>query len=244
MIFQRTELLLGSEMMRLMAQKRIIIFGVGGVGSWCVESLVRSGFQNITMVDDDFVVESNFNRQLPANIQTIGCPKVQVLKNRFESINPQPAIKAVQRRYNEETSSSFELESYDYIIDAIDSVKDKAHLIVSATQTDATLFSSMGAALKMDLSRIKTTEFWKVQGDPLARALRQYFKKTEKPSKKFQCVYSEERLFNQIPNKANGTLMHVTASFGLRLAGLLIHDLIEKEKKTPSTPSCVARSKF
>lgn len=196
------------------------------MGSWCAESLVRTGFRNLTIVDDDVVADSNMNRQLPATMQTLNEPKVNVLKERFLTINPEIRLKAIRKRYTAESSADFLLDNYDYIIDAIDSVKDKAHLIQTACAGKATIFSSMGAALKSDASQIKVAEFWKVQGDPLARALRQCFKKTEKPQRKFQCVYSEERIQNRIPDKANGTLMHVTASFGLRLAGLVMNHLI------------------
>ena len=225
-IFQRTILLTGEENFFRISQKKIILFGVGGVGSWCAESLVRSGIHQLTLVDSDIVVESNINRQLPANSLTIGRPKVEVLKGHFLDINPNAEITAIHRAYNSETATSFLLEEYDYVIDAIDSVKDKSLLIRSACETDAVLFSSMGAALKMDPTQIKTAEFWKINYDPLARALRQRFKKDGRPSSKFQCVYSEERLKNQIPHEANGTLMHVTASFGLILAGLVIQDAI------------------
>lgn len=226
---QRVELLIGTERLKILAQKRIILFGVGGVGSWCAEALIRSGIEQLTIVDFDRVAESNINRQLPANSQTIGKLKVEVLKEHFEKINPKVKLTALSKYYNEENSESFALGDYDYIIDAIDSVKDKAHLLITATKTNAQVFSSMGAALKIDPTKIKVTEFWKVQGDALARALRQYFKKNgEMPVRKFKCVYSEERLKNQIEHKANGTLMHVTASFGLVLASLVIEDIITR----------------
>lgn len=231
MLFQRTQLLLGEDLLQVVARKKIILFGVGGVGSWCAESLIRTGFENITIVDDDVVAESNINRQLPATTLTLGRPKVDILKERFLEINPELNILALQKRYTLETSSEFELDAYDYVIDAIDSLKNKAHLIQTACKTQAVLFSSMGAALKLDPSKIKTAEFWKVQGDPLARALRQYFKNTDCPTKKFQCVYSEERLQNQIQDKANGTVMHITAIFGLMLAGLVVNDLVGKERE-------------
>lgn len=227
MQFQRTELLLGKEVMEAIASRKVIVFGVGGVGSWCAESLVRTGFRNLTIVDDDKVIESNINRQLPATIKTVGKSKVEVLKQHFLEINPDIQLTILTRRYHADSSESFALGSYDYVIDAIDSLKDKAHLIQSVCKTNAVLFSSMGAALKMDPSKIKTTEFWKVQGDPLARALRQYFKKDERPARKFQCVYSEERLHNKIPDKANGTLMHITATFGLFLTCLVVEDVIK-----------------
>lgn len=227
-IFQRVELLTGKEGLERLSQVRVILFGAGGVGSWCAESLIRSGIKQLTIVDFDQVAVSNINRQLPANTTTIGRAKVEVLKEYFAKINPEAEVTALEMHYNEETSSLFRLEDYDYIIDAIDSVKDKIHLIRTACHTHATLFSSMGAALKMDPTQVRVAEFWKVQGDPLARALRQRFKKEGKPSRKFLCVYSEERLKNQIEAQANGTLMQVTATFGLTLTSLLIKDCLRE----------------
>jgi tRNA A37 threonylcarbamoyladenosine dehydratase len=224
-IFHRTELLLGSDFMKEIAQKKIVLFGVGGVGSWCAESLIRTGVQQLTIVDSDVVVESNINRQLPATTLTIGKSKVAVLKEHFLTINPAAEITAIQNRYNAESSLSFALHEYDYIIDAIDSVKDKVHLIQTVCNTNATLYSSMGAALKQDPTLIRIAEFWKVKGDPLARALRHQFKKDALPAKNFQCVYSEEKGENQISDRTNGTLMHVTAAFGLILASLVIKDI-------------------
>ena len=237
-IFRRSELLLGSEAMDRIAQKRVIIFGVGGVGSWCAESLVRSGIHHLTIVDSDCVSITNINRQLMATTKTVGMPKVEVLKERLLSINPKAEITALQKIFTEETAPEFHLEDYDYIIDAIDSLKDKAALIILACKTKAKFFSSMGAALKLDPTRIKVTEFWKVQGDPLARAIRKKFKHYGKyPEKKFQVVYSDELLENlgcppddeEVPStfnkpQTNGSLSHITAIFGFMLAGLVIQD--------------------
>ena len=263
-MFKRSELLLGDEAMQRIAQKRVIIFGVGGVGSWCAESLIRSGIRHLTIVDSDCVSITNINRQLMATTQTIGQPKVDVLRERLLSINPSAEITALQQIFTAETADSFHLEEYDYIIDAIDSLKDKAALILLATSTHpkgatgafraatecgcgptkgsespfATegrrgggpkFFSSMGAALKMDPTRIRVTEFWKVQGDPLARALRNRFKRDKQfPRHKFQCVYSDELLQNQKPidpeDKGNGSISHITAIFGFMLAGLVMQD--------------------
>ena len=250
-IFQRTELLLGNDLMQKIRDTRVIVFGVGGVGSWCVESLVRSGIGHLTIVDYDCVCPTNINRQLPATTQTIGQTKVDVLKDRLLAINPKVEINAIRQFYNADTAESFNIGSYDYIIDAIDSLTDKAHLIVEACKTDATLFSSMGAALKMNPAKIQTTEFWKVQGCPLAAALRRKFKKGEKPTKKFRCVFSDELLrnkgvnFSEKPNEItdihniessdqpetrqpNGTVAHITAIFGFTLAGLVIQSIAEK----------------
>ena len=188
------------------AQKRVIIFGVGGVGSWCAESLIRSGIRQLTIVDSDRVCITNINRQLMATTKTVGHVKVEALKERLLTINPQAEITALQKIFTQETSASFDIDSYDYIIDAIDSLKDKALLILMACQSKARLFSSMGAALKMDPTRIRVTEFWKVKGDPLARALRKKFKSQGQfPKRKFQCVYSDELLTNRGHNATCGT---------------------------------------
>ena len=245
--FQRTELLLGNDLMQKIRDTRVIVFGVGGVGSWCVESLVRSGVGHLTIVDYDCVCPTNINRQLPATTQTIGQTKVDVLKDRLLAINPKAEINAIRQFYNADTAKSFNIGSYDYIIDAIDSLTDKAHLIVEACKTDATLFSSMGAALKMNPAKIQTAEFWKVQGCPLAAALRRKFKKGEKPAKKFRCVFSDELLRNKGANhleitdihdiesnehtktkRPNGTVAHITAIFGFTLAGLVIQSIAKK----------------
>lgn len=245
-IFKRAELLLGSELMNKISDTRIIMFGIGGVGSWCAESLIRTGVRYLTIVDSDKVCETNINRQLMATTKTVGQRKVDVLKARLLDINPDAQITTIASVYSEESSESFNLDSYDYIIDAIDSLKHKVHLIQTATRTKAKLFSSMGAALKMDTSRIKTAEFWKVKGCPLAAALRRKMKQQGRPSKKFMCVYSDEVLPNRgikyehdeskssellkqenpsVKAQTNGTLSHVTAIFGFTLAGLIIQDI-------------------
>ncbi|MBQ4386914.1 MAG: tRNA threonylcarbamoyladenosine dehydratase [Prevotella sp.] len=205
-IFRRTELLLGKESVDLIGRQRVIIFGVGGVGSWCAESLVRSGIRQLTIVDSDRVCITNINRQLMATTKTVGQVKVDALKERLLSINPAAEITALQKIFTEETAADFDLASYDYIIDAIDSLKDKALLILLACQTKAKFFSSMGAALKLDPTKIQVAEFWKVKGDPLARALRNRFKKQKCfPKRKFQCVFSDELLQNRGHNATCGT---------------------------------------
>ena len=225
-IFQRSELLLGSEAMERIAEKRVIVFGVGGVGSWCAESLVRSGIKHLTIVDSDSVCASNINRQLMATTQTIGQVKVDVLRERLLSINPAAEITALHQFFTAETADSFNLESYDYIIDAIDTLKDKTLLILMACNTEAKFFSSMGAALKLDPTRIKIAEFWKVQGDPLARVIRKRFKREgQYPARKFQCVYSDELVEPQ--GEGKGSLVHITAIFGHMLAGLVVQDAVK-----------------
>ena len=239
-IFRRSELLLGDEAMSRIAEKRVIVFGVGGVGSWCAESLVRSGIRKLTIVDSDRVCITNINRQLMATTKTVGQVKVDALKERLLTINPSAEITALQQIFTAETAESFHLDSYDYIIDAIDSLKDKALLILMATslppsrgdKRGAKFFSSMGAALKLDPTKIQVAEFWKVKGDPLARALRNRFKREKVfPKHKFQCVFSDELLENQKPidpdDKGNGSIAHITAIFGFMLAGLVVRDAID-----------------
>ena len=239
-IFRRAELLLGDEAMSRIGEKRVIIFGVGGVGSWCAESLIRSGIKHLTIVDSDRVSITNINRQLMATTKTVGQVKVDALKERLLTINPSAEITALQQVFTAETADSFQLDSYDYIIDAIDSLKDKALLILMATSsplnrgdTRGVFFSSMGAALKLNPTKIQVAEFWKVKGDPLARALRNRFKREKVfPRRKFQCVYSDELLENKLPidpnDKGNGTIAHITAIFGFMLAGLVIQDAVGK----------------
>lgn len=239
-IFRRAELLLGDEAMSRIGEKRVIIFGVGGVGSWCAESLIRSGIKHLTIVDSDRVSITNINRQLMATTKTVGQVKVDALKERLLTINPSAEITALQQVFTAETADSFQLDSYDYIIDAIDSLKDKALLILMATSSPlnrgdkrGVFFSSMGAALKLNPTKIQVAEFWKVKGDPLARALRNRFKREKVfPRRKFQCVYSDELLENKLPidpnDKGNGTIAHITAIFGFMLAGLVIQDAVGK----------------
>lgn len=228
-IFARTERLVGKEMMECLGSVNVLLAGTGGVGSWCAESLVRSGIMHLTLVDSDDVCASNVNRQMMATSQTVGQPKVTALAGRLHEISPQAEITTLYRRFSNDTAAEFGLERYDYIIDAIDSVPDKAALILRSLETDATLFSSMGAALKTDPSRIEVGEFWRVHGCPLAKALRNYFKKTGQfPSRKFQCVFSDEKLGNLTfdpSDPGNGTVMHITATFGLRIASLVFNDV-------------------
>lgn len=240
-IFNRVRLLAGNEGFEALAAKRVIVFGVGGVGSWCAESLVRTGIGHITLVDADTVAASNINRQLMATTTTVGRPKAEVLAERLTDINPEVEIKVIVGRYTAANAADFNLGDYDYIVDAIDSLADKASLILEATSLPrpTRLFSSMGAALRLDPTRIEVAEFWKVKGDPLAAALRRRFRRSGvMPRRKFMCVYSEELLKNRADiNDAsgamtygkvavNGAVCHITAIFGLTLAGLIVRDAL------------------
>lgn len=236
--FERAENLLGPRAMEALSTKSIILFGVGGVGSWCAEALVRSGLRHLTLVDDDVVAPSNVNRQRMATVPTIGRPKVEALKEMLLDINPEACIDTVQARFTDATAASFELDRYDYILDAIDALKDKAALILHATATPATFFSSMGAACKTDPTKIRVASFWEVRGCPLGAALRKKLRKEKTlPAKDFLCVYDDELLPNlgeetALPEELkydkvshNGSLVTVTAPFGFTLASLVIQDV-------------------
>lgn len=228
--FLRSRLLLGDTAMERMAQARVAVFGVGGVGSWCAESLVRTGVRHITIVDGDTVCASNINRQLMATQDTVGRPKVEVMRERLLGINHEAEVTALHKVYTADNAADFRLEEYDYVVDAIDSLPDKAHLILTAGAC-TTLFSSMGAALKTDPTQVGVAEFWKVEGDPLARALRNRFKKQKTfPARKFLCVYSRQQAMkNRVECdglRANGSLCHITGVFGLALAGLVINSIM------------------
>ncbi len=240
-IFDRTRLLLGDEAMERLARARVIVFGIGGVGSWAVEALARTGVGHLTIVDSDTVAVSNINRQLVALNSTVGRPKVEVMAERIADINPDCEVVAIADVYTPENAGRWDLESYDIVVDAIDSLASKADLILRTTAARRPrLVSSMGAALKGDPRKIDVAEFGKVKGCPLARALRDRFKRQGVwPRRRFQAVYSPELLKNMAETtpeqtvngmkRPNGTLVYTTAVFGLTLAHLVVERLITRK---------------
>ena len=223
-IYDRTELLLGDDVMQALSALKVIIFGVGGVGSWCAEGLVRSGITHLTIVDSDRVSVTNVNRQLMATTRTVGQVKVEALRERLLEINPEAEITAVQKIYCDETADEFDLNAYDYVIDAVDSLKNKALLILRASASTATFFCSLGAALKVDPLKVKVAEYWSVRGCPLGAALRKKMKRAGTlPSKPFLCVYDDEVL----PNRGRGQF------------GDAEEYLCPKEQDAPGDPSLV-----
>lgn len=231
--FSRSEALLGAKAMEALRAKKVIIFGVGGVGSYAAEALVRTGLTHLTIVDGDTVQPSNINRQLPATRATMGMPKVEALKERLLTINPDAEIVAINAMYKP-NDKSFPLGEdlgeapFDYIIDAIDSVNDKTDLIISATRARVKIFCSMGAALRFDPTKVTTGELMDIKGDALAKAVRARMKKLDvHPYKKVRCVYSSEQTQRC---ETRGSLMQVTAVFGLTLASLVITDITNQAK--------------
>ena len=219
-MFTRTTQLIGSDGFHALQEARVIIFGVGGVGGWCAESLLRTGIRHLTLVDFDVVDRTNLNRQVVATHENIGQSKVLEMQKRLLSICPEADLQAIDRQYNAETADTFYLTQYDIVIDAIDMVDCKALLLYNATQAGCKVFSSMGAGRKLNPQNIRTAEFWKVQGCPLARALRTRIKKEKiLPTAKIQCVYSEEIAGEQ------GTLAPVVGVFGMTLAAMVIEQI-------------------
>ena len=228
--FSRSEALLGAEAMKALRTKRVIIFGVGGVGSYAAEALIRTGLTHLTIVDGDTVQPSNINRQLPATRAPLGMPKVEALKERLLSINPDAEIEAVAEFYHDDDENlKSKILHHQYLIDAIDSVDDKVHLILYASRVRGMkVFSSMGAALRFDPTKVTMGELMTIQGDALAKAVRARMKKIGlHPNKKIRCVYSTEQAQRC---ETRGSLMQVTATFGLTLASLVIRDLTSQAK--------------
>ena len=219
--FDRTIQAIGQEAFEKLQKTRVILFGAGGVGGWCAEALVRTGVVHLTIVDFDVVNPSNVNRQVVATRENIGQSKVEELRKRLLTINPEADILAQGIRYGYATDTQFDFNQYDYVIDAIDSVADKAYLLYRATASKATVFASMGAGRKIDTNAIRVSEFRKVEGCPLARALRTKMKKENLlPSKKFLAVWSPEL------STESGTIAPAVGVFGMTLADLVIKDIL------------------
>jgi tRNA threonylcarbamoyladenosine dehydratase len=187
----RSLMVLGTEAHERLGRARVIIFGVGGVGSWCAESLVRTGLINLAIVDSDIICPTNINRQVQATSQNIGESKVEELKKRLLDINPSAAITALHTVYDEATSRDFDLPSYDYVIDAIDSLQNKILLIEQCVGMKIKIFASMGAGAKTDPTKIRIRLLSDTTVCPLARLVRRGLRK-KNISTDIPCVYSEE----------------------------------------------------
>ncbi len=218
--FIRASALLGESVVSRLSKAKVLVVGVGGVGSWCAEALVRTGLGNITIMDDDKVAPSNINRQLQALPSTVGEDKVVALAARLLAINSECRVVSINSRFMGE----FDFSTYDVVVDAIDSVDNKADLIKGVVQAGKPVFSSMGAALRLDPTLIQVTEFKKVEGDGLARALRKRFREIDFKNLSFKCVWSKERPMNC---ETRGSLVTITATFGMALASEVIKCLAE-----------------
>lgn len=224
----RSAAVLGPDGLDALSRARVAVVGVGGVGSWCAEALVRTGVGSLLLVDPDAVDVSNLNRQLPAMASTIGRPKAQVLAERLRAVMPTVDVEAVVDAYRCD-APVFDVSGFDAVVDAIDSVRDKARLLADCAAAGTPVFSSMGAALRTDPTRVAMREFRKIEGDALARALRHRFRDLgETPGGgRFLCVVSGEP---PLKSEVRGSLMTVTCAFGMVLAAAVIDCLKRKEK--------------
>ena len=206
--------------MRRLASASVAVVGIGGVGSWCAEALVRTGVGRIAIMDDDRIAPSNVNRQCPATSRTMGRPKVEAMRERLLEINPECEVEA---RYGRFTSGSEAFSGFDAVADAIDSVDCKAALILSALKSGVPVVSSMGAAFRTDPTKVRIKRFSAVSGDGLARALRRKFKALGAfPAAPFDCVVSDESPRPPDASGEKGSIMPVTAAFGMALASAII----------------------
>lgn len=227
--FVRSESLLGADKLSRLCGANVLVVGVGGVGSWCAEALLRTGIGHLTLVDDDTVVESNVNRQCPATSLTIGRHKVEVMAERLREINPDSEVIAMASRYPMGMPCDFRLDSYDVVVDAIDSVDCKARLILDAFASNVPIVCSMGAALRTDPTQVRIARFDKVMGDGLAKALRNRFRKLNQWPGRFNCVFSEEPSLkvphDGLTGNIKGSIMPVTATFGMCLASEVLKSI-------------------
>ena len=188
--FSRTELLLGKEAMDRLAGVRVAVFGVGGVGGYVCEALVRSGVGAFDLIDDDKVCLTNLNRQIIATRSTVGRYKVDVMKERLLDINPDVDVRTHQCFFLPENADDFPFEEYDYVVDAVDTVTAKIALVMKAREKKVPIISSMGAGNKLDGSQFKVADIYKTKVCPLAKVMRHELKK--RGVKKLKVVYSEE----------------------------------------------------
>ena len=189
--FSRSRMLLGEEAMDRLAASRVAVFGVGGVGGFAVEALARSGVGTIDIIDNDTVVLSNLNRQIIATMDAVGRDKVDVMKERILSINPDVTVNAYKCFYLPETADQFDFTAYDYVVDAIDTVTGKIQLVVQAKEAGIPVISAMGAGNKLDPTRFEVADIYSTSIDPLARVMRRELKKRGIQSLKV--VYSKEK---------------------------------------------------
>lgn len=229
--FERTALLLGKASVARLARKRVAVFGVGGVGGFVCEGLVRAGIGAIDIVDKDTVALSNINRQLIALHSTVGKNKVDVLEERLKDINKNLIIKKYKCFFLPETSETFDFREYDYVVDAIDTVTGKIELILKAKEAGVPIISAMGAGNKLEPAGFQVSDIYKTSVCPLARVMRRELKK--RGVDKLKVVYSKEEpikpQFEEGEEVVPGSISFVPPALGLIIAGEVVKDLIRVE---------------
>lgn len=230
---ERTKIVIGQEGIDRLRDANVIVFGLGGVGSYVVEGLVRAGIGNLTIVDFDTVDETNINRQIPALYSTIGQYKVDVLEKRIKDINPDINLIKHQALFDESNSEELLNGNYDYVVDAIDMVKSKIHLIESSYNKNLNIISSMGMGNKLDPTMIEITDLYKTEMCPLAKVMRRELKK--RGIKKLKVVFSKEKpketaelLEDGVMKRVNGSTSFVPPVAGLTIASYIVRDIVSK----------------
>lgn len=204
--FSRTQLLLGKEAMDALAASRVAVFGIGGVGGYVCEALVRSGVGAFDLIDDDKICLTNLNRQLIATRSTVGKYKVDVMEARMKDINPNVDIRTHKCFFLPENADEFPFSEYDYIVDAVDTVSAKLSLAVKAQEAGVPIISSMGAGNKLDATAFRVADIYKTSMDPLARVMRRELKK--RGVKKLKVVYSQEQPIRPIEDMSISCRTH------------------------------------
>lgn len=247
--FSRTELLLGEEAMEKLKTSRVAVFGIGGVGGYVCEALVRSGVGNFDLIDDDKVCLTNINRQIIATRKTVGKYKVDVMEERMKDINPDVNVTVHKCFFLPENAAEFDFESYDYVVDAVDTVTAKLELVMKCKEKDVPIISSMGAGNKLDASAFRVADIYDTKVCPLAKVMRRELKK--RGVDRLKVVYSEEKPIGPIddmaiscrsncissPDAAHkcterraipGSVAFVPSVAGLIIAGEVVKDLTRK----------------
>lgn len=239
--FSRTELILGKEGLQKLAAARVAVFGIGGVGGYAVEALIRSGVGAVDLIDDDKVCLTNINRQIYATRKTVGKYKVDVAAERIAEINPNAQVRTYKTFFTPQTAGEFNFSDYDYVIDAIDTVTGKIELVLQAERAGVPVISAMGAGNKLDPTAFEVADIYKTSVCPLARVMRRELLK--RGVKKLKVVYSKEQPIppdgdiekdckeegvskREIP----GSTAFVPPVVGLIIAGEVIKDIINAEK--------------
>lgn len=247
--FSRTELLLGKEAMEKLSTSRVAVFGIGGVGGYVCEALVRSGIGAFDLIDDDKVCLTNLNRQIIATRKTVGQYKTEVMKERILAINPDAKVTIHSRFFLPENADTFPFEEYDYVVDAVDTVTAKIELVIRAQKKHVPIISSMGAGNKLDASRFKVADIYQTKMCPLAKVMRRELKK--RGVEKLKVVYSEEKPIRPLEDLSMnsraedgppevrrkcakrrdipGSVAFVPSVAGLIIAGEVVKDLCKAE---------------
>lgn len=253
--FSRAELLLGAEGLQKLAESKVAVFGIGGVGSFVVEGLLRCGVGKLVLVDDDCVCLTNLNRQIHATMKTVGKPKVEVMRDRILEINPKAEVTLFQKFYLPETAEEMISDDYDYIVDAIDTVTGKIDLVMKAQERNIPIISSMGTGNKLDPTRLEVTDVFSTTVDPLAKVMRKELRargvtslkvvysreepvkpvETEESSCRMSCVCPKGTTRKcTVRHHIPGSVSFVPPVAGLIIAGEVIKDLIKVRKGSES----------